>query len=387
MGFHEATKCTWKVSRELCVISSGDRDHAPRRAHPTCRRVNVADDPEVPDIQKRITLGRVEYSRCQSRFFSLRSLHRYFRPPNLFGKVMDTNAFLTWLSANWFGIAAVIIGLMTSIFFYRRQDKSKKPVYAIKTKVIIENAKEVIPSISVHYKGVGGNLDNLSVSFVAIWNAEKGTINASDITEAKPLQIIAKEGVTILGCSIVDNNNVASSPKCEFSKLKNTANLTFAYLDYKQGFVVEVFHTGVKRGDIKVVGVFKEAGEIVEYEYGATSVGQQSVKIFKFASGIYGLILLTFVTVTLTAISKIEEATHPPYFKMKIWRVNGVRCVQLPDSYEAVLNSDGVMNFQRDYYSSYAPACILIAATLFCVYKLYKASRIGVPNSLDRLFR
>jgi hypothetical protein len=65
-----------------------------------------------------------------------------------------------------------------------------------------------------------------------------------------------------LGASVIQCNNSASKPNCEYSKSANQVTITFEYLDYGHGFVLEVLHTGANKGAIRIEGIFKEAGPI-----------------------------------------------------------------------------------------------------------------------------
>lgn len=168
----------------------------------------------------------------------------------------------TWIEVNWFGVIGILVGIITTYIVYIWQHKAKHPLYAIRNLAFVVNAKEVFPNLSVHYRGHGEDLDNLSVAVVAIWNAGKATIDKNDITAAVPLKIVAAEGTKILGASVIQSNNSASNATCHYSKQSNTITISFDYLDYMNGMVIEVLHNRADANGISVEGKFKECGDI-----------------------------------------------------------------------------------------------------------------------------
>jgi hypothetical protein len=165
----------------------------------------------------------------------------------------------------WVGLAGTVIGIGLAVMFYLWQKREKRPVYAKRNVPIVKKAKETFPALEIHYRGHGGDhdkLDNLSVTMIAIWNEGRETVQGSDIAAAAPLTVKGEGEVKILGASVVQMNNTASLATCSYNKKNNAATLTFDYLDYRQGLVVEVLHTGTTADGVKVEGTFKGCGEI-----------------------------------------------------------------------------------------------------------------------------
>jgi hypothetical protein len=159
-------------------------------------------------------------------------------------------------------VLAIIIGGAFSYVIYRWQRRDKRPRYSLRNVIIVRNAKSTFPTLTVHYKGVGENLDNLSVAVVVVWNDGRETIDGKDITTADPLAIVASGDVRILGASVIGGNNLPSKPRCDFVKAENRVLITFDYLDYGHGLVLEVLHTGTADDAISVQGTFKGCGKI-----------------------------------------------------------------------------------------------------------------------------
>ena len=166
-----------------------------------------------------------------------------------------------WATNNWFNILGVVIPLAISYIWYRWQKREKSPRFAQRSVNLIANATTAYPNLQVHYKGHGQDLDNLSVAIFAFWNAGRETIRGADITSADPLVIRPREGVTLLGASLIASNNIVSNVKCEYNKNHGRVVMTFEYLDQDQGFVVELLHTGRNKDDVMLTGTFIGGGK------------------------------------------------------------------------------------------------------------------------------
>jgi hypothetical protein len=180
--------------------------------------------------------------------------------------VMMAQIQLTWLENNWFALATFAAGVIGTFVVYRWQKKERVPYYARRNVLLIKNTIAPIEGVEVHYRGHSKNIDNLSVAVIAIWNAGRETLDKAHFTTAKPLRVVACDSVTILGVSIIQCNTDTAQPRCDYHKTKNSADVTFDYLDKNEGFVLQVLHTGINKEDIRIEGAFKGCGDIARYE-------------------------------------------------------------------------------------------------------------------------
>lgn len=159
-------------------------------------------------------------------------------------------------------VLCVLISILIAYVVFRFQKIDKIPCYTLQNKCLIEKARQIVPNLSVHYKGHGEDLDNISVARVIIWNAGRSPIVCGDIPTTDPLKITGKDNVRILGAEVVADNHAPAACKCEFKKQANVAFPSFEYLERNHGLAIEVFHTGVSPKDLVVTGSIIGGGGI-----------------------------------------------------------------------------------------------------------------------------
>ncbi len=144
-----------------------------------------------------------------------------------------------------------ITGLISSIFFYLKSKKEKKPVYDIRTTQLLRKNITSIEKLDISYEGQ--ELEDFSVTYISFWNAGRETIEGSDIVERDPIKINL-EGYKIYDYQIIieeEKNNI------HFEKEGvNVIKLKFDYLDKNQGFLLKVYHNG-SLSDFKLTGSIK----------------------------------------------------------------------------------------------------------------------------------
>jgi hypothetical protein len=152
-----------------------------------------------------------------------------------------------WLSTHvidtilW-GVAAVIT-IGSTIWAVYATRKVRKPRYGIVNLRIIDNADKSIPNLQLHYKGIGDNIDRLTMSYIAFWNEGGEAIRRSDIAQADPLRFSGTDG-RILGVESVKDTNPAGRCVWTLDKDGNTIGLTFDFLSKGDATLVRVYHTG-----------------------------------------------------------------------------------------------------------------------------------------------
>ena len=174
------------------------------------------------------------------------------------------NKITEFLGGNiWFNIATLLIaifGCILSVYFFRKGKKTKKPTYSIVTNNLVRDSIKDIDSVQITYKGE--NIPNLSVSKITFWNAGKDTIQKFDITKKCPLKVTIEDGYRILDAKIIFQKNDASLVKAYLNPKKNEVIISFDYLDFEDGFVLQIFHTADSSDEICVTGTIKTVREL-----------------------------------------------------------------------------------------------------------------------------
>lgn len=184
----------------------------------------------------------------------------------------------------WFGILSflvTILSLVLAIVFYNLSRREKKPYWSIGSNNLIEGFSSQVPGLEISYNNQ--KVENLTVSKIVFWNAGKETINATDIAEGDPLQIIAKGNIKILDIKVLKRNSEPSR-FCEPDEPDlHPSFVTFDFLDKNQGGVIQVIHTGTSSRNISLKGTIKGVGAPTYYD--PKSVKHTTISIFILVAG------------------------------------------------------------------------------------------------------
>jgi hypothetical protein len=176
---------------------------------------------------------------------------------------------INFLNANpWLNLIFLILAIVSiivSVSLYFRSRKEKILVYMTKSFNLIHNSVVRIPGLSIKYED--NNIDNFTLTKVAFWNKGRGTISNIDIAPMDRVGIYPKEDVAILSAAITyktrDSNNFS------LEKLQNGIIVNFDYIDFHQGVIIDVYHTGQDIDSFIIKGTVKggydlRAGDIYE---------------------------------------------------------------------------------------------------------------------------
>jgi len=147
-----------------------------------------------------------------------------------------------------------LISLFAAYYFYRKSLRLKEPRWAITSNNLIRGYSSKLNELDILYKD--HKVENLTISKILFWNRGRDTINRQDIATAEPLVIKSTEEVEILDAKILSNNNESSQISAELENSQQSY-LIFDYLDYDQGAIIQIVHTGTSSKDIFVSGKIK----------------------------------------------------------------------------------------------------------------------------------
>ncbi len=169
--------------------------------------------------------------------------------------------------ADALGVAGLIIGFLSmamsvlvSYFFYRKSLRERRPMYSVDTYSLIRGNTLGIPGVDVLYKG--DKIENLSVSDFVFWNDGKQTITSADVREFDPLRIEATEQTTILDATLLEANYPPNQLSIHLNPDGSKAAIEFVDLDYLQGGVIRVVHTGISHSSLIMRGSVHGAREV-----------------------------------------------------------------------------------------------------------------------------
>jgi hypothetical protein len=205
-----------------------------------------------------------------------------------------------------------VTSIIMSIVFYIRSRREKILVYTTNSFNLIHNAIVRIPGLSVKYEN--NNIENLTLTKIAFWNKGKDTINDNDIAPTDKLSIFPKEDIKILTSVISyksrDSNN--------FSLIndKGVIIISFDYIDFHQGVIIDVYHTGHGIESLILKGTVKGGKELHSGSISETYLFDKIMFIItnkihkpenKLLRLIWAFILASILIIPLIIISPIDK--------------------------------------------------------------------------------
>ena len=178
--------------------------------------------------------------------------------------IQKISIFIETLAKNpWLVIISFIItflGFILAFIFYFKSKKVKKPRLESRSLNLLKESAEKIEGLKITY--LNENIPNITITKLAIWNDGNDTINKSDIASADPLLITAKDTVHILEYKIIYQKNECSLFDIEEIESGKKLKVTFDFLDFQDGAVIQLLHTGNSSSDIEFKGTIKGVGKI-----------------------------------------------------------------------------------------------------------------------------
>lgn len=102
----------------------------------------------------------------------------------------------SWLAGgtalNIVSLALGIAGVLSSIYFYIRSKREKRPVFHTKKFQLVKDKVSDVQGLAIMFEGQ--QVKTLSITKLAFWNAGARTIDRADIVESDPLRVDGTEG-------------------------------------------------------------------------------------------------------------------------------------------------------------------------------------------------
>ncbi|MCM1565126.1 MAG: hypothetical protein FNP40_10855 [Dehalobacter sp. 4CP] len=177
---------------------------------------------------------------------------------------VQINSLIYGLATNpWLAIISTFIGILSlilGIIFFIKSKKTKNPKVQIRSINLLRDSVEKFNGLQILYNG--NKIPNVTVTKIALWNDGKDTINNSDIASADPLLIKCKDDYLILEAKIIYTKKESNDVKLHQIEQGKSYAIEFDYLDFEEGAVIQVLHTGNSSNDIQFCGTIKSAGKV-----------------------------------------------------------------------------------------------------------------------------
>lgn len=160
-------------------------------------------------------------------------------------------SFVDFWNTNGIGLIVGFLGISATIYVAIRYAKNKKPCFYYATQRRIAKSESAPDEISISYKDKP--VSQVSSTTVWFWNAGKDPIKSDDIR--RPLQIILDgEELEILDVSVRTTSREDINLRWEKVNA-TTIELGFAFLDRRDGCMLEIQHTGSPTVTARMTGV------------------------------------------------------------------------------------------------------------------------------------
>ncbi|MCA1578337.1 MAG: hypothetical protein LC794_13350 [Acidobacteria bacterium] len=156
---------------------------------------------------------------------------------------------------NYIGLTLGILSILATVYFAVRYAERKEPRFISLNDRKIAVSDDAPEEIQIFYKGE--KVEQVTSTLIWFWNEGKRPIKKEDLSRSQPLLIKLQSDETpieILDVSVRKSSRDAIG----FKAIKNShssVSVEFEFLDYRDGAVVEIQHTGTRQTSVEVVGV------------------------------------------------------------------------------------------------------------------------------------
>lgn len=143
-----------------------------------------------------------------------------------------------WVGAS-LAIVSVVLGIV-GVFSYKFGVRSSKPVYQEIALRLIGGDYALPNGVKVIYNDK--TVERLTKLIIVFWNDGSAVLDKNDIAESDPLKL-SFDGEVLDARLLRQTKSVNQFRVTLDETYNNLANITFDYLDPKDGAVIEILHT------------------------------------------------------------------------------------------------------------------------------------------------
>jgi len=151
---------------------------------------------------------------------------------------------------NFLFFCIAVISLIFTFIFYLKSKREKRLTYLTKSFGLVQDSLSSIDNLSIKYNDE--DVKFLTLTKVSVWNAGRDTIKIDDVTKSDPIRVKFQEGCKVYSAKLLkiqkDTNEI--SIKIE----KEQVAILFSYLDYGDGAIFDIYHSGKPSDKVKIAG-------------------------------------------------------------------------------------------------------------------------------------
>ena len=190
------------------------------------------------------------------------------------------NEILDYLAPGWVGSLIGLIGIAAAGITYVLSRQRAIISYRTRGVRLLGHAESKLPDeVTVLYRGK--DIPRLTRSVVVLWNDGEKTVLGVDIVSEDPIRVDVGDDGSVVACTVLTTTRSVLQVTCQQSKeCAQTANISFSFLDPKDGLVVEILHTGKERYP-KVKGTIRGMPQGLNYRGRSLSLKPSDLRWFK----------------------------------------------------------------------------------------------------------
>jgi len=192
----------------------------------------------------------------------------------------------------WVAITVALAILAVQIVWDRLRERSKQPIWYYRTEEIISITNKYSDNIEIHFKGQ--KVAQVSITRIGLVNIGKAAIDQTDIKSINhELKISFDHDIDIL-----QPPRLLKSSREDIGFLAVDRNgevfISFNVLDYRDGVIMEIVHTGDKNTELSISGAISGVPKgIIARSYLSAS---NRMKLYHCISGFISAALLVFIS-------------------------------------------------------------------------------------------
>lgn len=158
------------------------------------------------------------------------------------------------------GIILAVVGVILTI----KANKKVIPFSILSNLSVLRKNTKNLERFKIVYNDL--ILDQAGVSNFVFWNGGNQILNFTDSSPKLPFKLCFSSQTQILDAFLIYESNVYNSTNIKFIPENNFIDISFDYLEPKEGFILKIIHTKKDFSKINIQGAFKGSKSISKSE-------------------------------------------------------------------------------------------------------------------------
>jgi hypothetical protein len=151
---------------------------------------------------------------------------------------------------NFLFFCIAVISLIITFIFYVKSKREKKLVYVTKSFGLIQDSISSIDNLSIKYNDE--DVKSLTLTQISFWNDGRDTIKSDDVAKSDTLKVKLNDECKVYSAKLTKTQKETNEISIETEN--NQVYIMFSYLDYSDGAILDIYHSGNPSDEVKIVG-------------------------------------------------------------------------------------------------------------------------------------